>query len=469
MTDSRRRIPSVDSLLASGAFGALLEAWPRRLVTGALRWALDEVRDQLAAGTLNVAPDADEIAARTAGRLAEMDRPSLRRVINATGIPLHTNLGRAPLAPEALDAILRVARGYSTLEYDLEGGRRGSRHDHCSGLLRELTGAEDALVVNNNAAALVLVLNEFAEGSEVIVSRGELVEIGGSFRVPEIIAKSGARILEVGATNRTHARDYERAIGEATGLLLKVHRSNFSQSGFVSEVEIGELATIARAAGLPLVHDLGSGLLQARGDGEGMSEEPDVRSSLEAGADIVTFSGDKLLGGPQAGIVVGRGALIERLRSNPLTRALRVGKLTIAALEATLRLWRDPDTGWTAIPAAAMVAADPRSLKQRAERLARAIAARAPGASVEVSEAETEVGGGSYPGGVLRTWIIRVKAAERSEAELEAACRGADPPLIAMVRDEALCLDPRTVAPDEEHELIEAVADALEVDGGGAG
>ncbi len=379
-----------------------------------------------------------------------MDRPSLRRVINATGIPLHTNLGRAPFSAAAREALVAAAFGYSNLEYDIERGARGSRHDHCASLLTELTGAGGALIVNNNAAAVVLALNELAEGSEVVVSRGELVEIGGSFRVPEIIAKSGARIREVGATNRTHARDYEAAIGPETGVLLKVHRSNFRQSGFVSEVVIETLVGIGRQYEVPVVHDLGSGLLFEADRALGLPWEPNVRASLRAGADLVTFSGDKLLGGPQAGVILGRADLIDRLRRNPLLRAVRVGKLTLVALEATLRLWRDPETVRSEVLAVAMIGADAGSLKA---------------ARIGVVAETAEVGGGSYPGVELESWVLRISVPDRSEQELEAACRAGEPPVIGRVRDGALLLDPRTVSHAEEEEFIDVVSRALRGDG----
>jgi L-seryl-tRNA(Ser) seleniumtransferase len=463
--DTRRRIPSVDALLASSAFSDLLETRPRSLVVEALRRTLHRVREELATGARDAVPAEAEIAGETLLDLEAMDRPSIRRVINATGVPLHTNLGRAPLPEAARLALDDVARGYSNIEYDIESGARGSRHAHVRALLSELTGAEDALVVNNNAAAVVLALNELADGREVIVSRGELVEIGGSFRVPEIIAKSGARIVEVGATNRTHADDYEGAIGPQTGVLLKVHRSNFSQSGFVSEVAIEELADIAHRHELPVVHDLGSGLLPDAQRAFGLPAEPHVRGSLGAGADVLTFSGDKLLGGPQAGIILGRADLIARLRVNPLLRALRVGKLTLAALEATLRLWRDEGTAAAEVPALAMIGAGEEALRQRAERIASALRERAQKANIELVEGSAEVGGGSYPGVELASWVLRVTVEGRSERELETACRAGTPPVIGRVRDGALCLDPRTVLPDDESDFIDAVSNALRWDG----
>jgi L-seryl-tRNA(Ser) seleniumtransferase len=461
VNDSRRQIPSVDSLLGSEEFVALLSSRPRSFVVEAARRALARTRAELASGQRKVAPSTSEIAAETRREIEAMDRPSLRRVINATGIPLHTNLGRAPLPATARWALEDAALGYSNLEYDLEQGARGSRYDHCADLLKELTGAEDALVVNNNAAAVVLALNELAEGLEVIISRGELVEIGGSFRVPAIIQKSGARVVEVGATNRTHPQDYERAINPDTAVLLKVHRSNFRQSGFVSEVAIDHLVSIAHRHELPVLHDLGSGLLPDAGKVHGLPWEPSARGSLDAGVDLVTFSGDKLLGGPQAGIILGRGRLLERMRSNPLLRALRVDKLTLAALEATLRLWRDASVAATEVPAISMIVEASDALRQRAERISTALRDRNRDADITLVCETTQVGGGSYPGVELETWVLRITREGRSEDELEAACRAGNPPVIARVRDGALCVDPRTVLPHEEPELIDTLTDAL--------
>lgn len=461
MNDQRRAIPSVDALIASDEFVALLATRPRSLVLAVLRDVLDRLRLELIDGQREAVPGTAEIARLTGERLLALERPSLRRVINATGIPLHTNLGRAPLPAPARAALDGITRGYSNLEYDLTAGARGSRHDHCAALLTELTGAGGALVVNNNAAAVVLVLNELAEGRQVIVSRGELVEIGESFRVPEIIAKSGARIVEVGATNRTHARDYEASIGPETGAILKVHRSNFSQRGFVSEVEIDELANLAHRHEIPLVHDLGSGLLPEPPGDLGLPAEPSARASLNAGADLVTFSGDKLLGGPQAGVVVGRRDLIEHLRRNPLLRALRVGKLTLAALEATLQLWRDPATARGRIPAVAMIAADRQALHQRAERLAAKVRDVAPDACVDVVQDVTQVGGGACPGVELDTWVLRIEVPGRAAAELEATVRGGDPAIVGRLRGDRLVLDPRTVLADEERDFVDALSRAL--------
>jgi L-seryl-tRNA(Ser) seleniumtransferase len=465
VSEPRRAIPSVDSLLATEAFAELGVGRPRRRVVEAVRRTLDRLRDDLASGRRSSVPEPAALAAETRRELEAGERPSLRRVINATGIPLHTNLGRAPLPSAAGAALDRIACGYSNLEYDLARGVRGSRHDHCATLLTELCSAAGALVVNNNAAAVLLALNELAEGREVIVSRGELVEIGGSFRVPEIIAKSGARIVEVGATNRTHARDYDAAIGPATGAVLKVHRSNFQQTGFVSEVAVAELVELARRHSVPVVFDLGSGLLPDPERALALPPEPNVRAALDAGADLVTFSGDKLLGGPQAGVILGRADLVARMRRNPLLRALRVGKLTLAALEATLRIWRDEEAARSEIPALAMIAAGGAALRERAERIAAALRARSPAAQIEVVRDASEVGGGSYPGLELESWILRVSLPSRSETQLEAALRAGVPPVVGRVREGMLCLDPRTVLAHDEDDFVAAVAAALAGDG----
>jgi L-seryl-tRNA(Ser) seleniumtransferase len=335
VTDRRRALPSVDRLLRDPEVAGLLEQLPRGVV-------LEAVRESLAAARTRRAGAPESWGAEIRERLAARSRPSLRPVCNATGVVLHTNLGRAPLAPSAIAAVAAVAAGYSNLELDLHAGTRGSRHDHCRALLREVTGGDDALVVNNAAGALVLALNAHASGREVLISRGELIEIGGSFRIPDILERSGARLHEVGTTNRTHLADYRAALGPEVAAILTVHRSNFEQRGFVASPEPAELAALAAEAGVPYLLDVGSGLLADLGPW-GLAGEPRVVEGLEAGATLVLFSGDKLLGGPQAGCLVGRSDAIDRCRRNPLARALRADKLTLAALEATLALYRDPE------------------------------------------------------------------------------------------------------------------------------
>ena len=449
MTDARRAIPSLERLLSHEALEPLLAREPRERVTNVLR----AIQDELRAGTTDLVPsDAAWYANEVAARIARANEHSLRAVINASGVVLHTNLGRAPLAQAAIDAIASVSAGYSNLEYDMARGARGSRYDHCTELLCALTGAEAALVVNNNAAALVLALNTVALGRNVVISRGELVEIGDSFRIAEIIERSGAHVHEVGATNRTHLRDYENALPQAAAI-LKVHRSNYRITGFVSDVDSSDLARIARGSDVPLIDDLGSGLLQDLDD-LGLPHERTAREALQLGADIVTMSGDKLLGGPQAGIIVGRAALIERMKRNPLCRALRVDKLTIAALEATLQCYAR-GTARTDIPILRMIAATEAALRERAEAVAREL--RKQGVDCEIVAGASTIGGGAYPGTELATSLIRL---EGNAASLETALRGGSPAVIARVAENGVLIDLRTVLPEQEEVLISRIADA---------
>jgi L-seryl-tRNA(Ser) seleniumtransferase len=458
--DPRRRLPSVDRLLGRDRAVAWKERWGRAPVKRAIREALVEARRRLGDGGLEAPPGASELLDRAADRLERRARPSLRPVLNATGVVLHTNLGRAPLAASALEAVEAVGRGYSNLEFDLDAGGRGSRYDHCVDLIREITGADAGLVVNNNAAAVSLVVNELAHGGEVVVSRGEMVEIGGSFRIPDVIARSGGRLRGVGTTNRTRLADYRVAAGEETALLLKVHPSNYRVEGFTSAVELGELAALGREVGVPVVHDLGSGLLSPELM-EGFPEEPSPARSLEAGADLVTWSGDKLLGGPQAGVVAGREELIGRLRSNPLLRAFRVDKMTLAALEATLRLHRDGERAATAVPALRLLLRRAEAVEDRA-RDALASAREAglipAGARVRVERMEAVVGGGSYPGHRIESagWALEAS----SPGRLDAACRSGDPPLVGRVRDDEYRLDFRTLLPGQEEPAARVLAEA---------
>ena len=447
MSDPRRALPAVGSLLALDEVRALLAVAPRALVTDAARDVVDGARRNPAGAPASSAAWADAIRQR----LDDRQRASLRRVINATGVVLHTNLGRAPLAAVAIDAIADIAAGFSTLEYDAESGARGSRHTHCAALLAELTGAEDALVVNNCAAALVLALNTLADGRDVIISRGELVEIGGSFRVPDIMAKSGARLVEVGTTNRTHADDYRRALSARAGAILAVHRSNFVLEGFVASVPVRELVPIAAEGAVPLLHDFGSGLLLDLAPW-GLTGEPTARDAVQAGASLVMMSGDKLLGGPQAGLIVGTRALVGLLRRNPLARALRVDKLTLAALHATLALYRDPARAVREIPALAMLTAPADSLRERALRVAAALGAAGVAADVVASEAT--VGGGAFPSAVLPS------AALALDPTLEPRLRGGRVPVVGRIADGRLLLDLRAVAPVDDDLLAALVAGA---------
>jgi L-seryl-tRNA(Ser) seleniumtransferase len=450
VSDPRRALPSVRALLETAGVRALLAAAPRSLVVGAVRDVVARARE------LGTAPadDADGWTHAIADQLATARRPSLRPVINATGVVLHTNLGRAPLAPAAIDAVARVAAGYSNLEYDLAAGARGSRYSHCAALLTELTGAGDALVVNNCAAALVLVLNTLADGREAILSRGELVEIGGSFRVHEIMAKSGARLHEVGATNRTHLADYAAAVGPDTGALLKVHRSNFDVVGFTAEVEVRELAPLARTHGVPIVHDLGSGLLVPLDD-IGLTGEPTVREALAAGASVVAMSGDKLLGGPQAGLILGDARLVAAMRANPLARSYRVDKMTLAALEATLALYHEPEVARREIPTLALLAAPVAAVRARALHCMGAL--RDMGVQCEMIESSATVGAGAFPTATLPSVALALSG---DAARWAAALRAGEPAVVGRVADGRLVLDLRTVPDADADALVTAVVAA---------
>jgi L-seryl-tRNA(Ser) seleniumtransferase len=442
--DVRRRLPSVNALLELSGVRSLLERAPRASVVEAVRVAIEAARAS------NGAPD-DEAAwvAAVDGALSRLVRPSLRPVINATGVVLHTNLGRAPLADAAIDAMVAIARGYSNLEYDVESGTRGSRYAHCAALLRDLTGAEDALVVNNGAAALVLALNTLAKGRGAIISRGELVEIGGSFRIPDIMERSGASLVEIGTTNRTHVEDYRLALGasDTIGAVLKVHRSNFTIEGFVAEASVAELEPIAQAAGVPIIHDLGSGLLISL-DEFGLTSEPTARDALRAGATLVTMSGDKLLGGPQAGIIIGERTTIAALRRNPLVRSYRVDKLTLAALEATLALYRDPARARRDVPVLAMLGATTETLRRRARALCDELAAFST--RVEVVESEASVGGGAFPSARIPSVALAISG---DAGAIESGLRLGEPAVIGRVSEGRLLLDLRTVAPRDDRVL----------------
>lgn len=451
MTDVRRSLPAVGTLLALPDIELLSRSVPRTVVADAVRATIDRVRHD---GSL--APDDDGgWTALVRDEVTRRSQPSLRPVFNATGVILHTNLGRAPLAGAAIEAIARTAAVASNLEYDLGDGSRGSRYVHCASLLRELTGAEDALVVNNGAAALVLALNTFADGREALVSRGELIEIGGSFRVPDIMAKSGAILREVGTTNRTHLDDYRRAIGRQTGAVVKVHRSNFEVRGFVAEVTVRDLAPIAAEANVPLLMDLGSGLLLSL-EAWGLRGEPTVPDTLREGATLVVMSGDKLLGGPQAGILAGTRQAVDACRRNPLTRALRVDKLTLAALEATLALYRDPATAVRDVPVLAMLTADPDALRERARVLAGTLAARHVPCEIVASEAT--VGGGAFPTARLASWAVAITG---RATDVERRLRLTSDPVIGRIVDDRVLLDLRSVTPDQDRALADAVIRAV--------
>lgn len=457
--EALRLIPAVDAVLERPGLRDLLAAHPRWAVVEAVRRVLQEVRMALRAGAADLSAQLDLLDDRVGRVAADLLQPSLTRVINATGVVLHTNLGRAPLAPEALAAIEAVAKGWSNLEYDLQAGARGNRHGHLASLLRYLTGAEAAVAVNNNAAALLLSLAALAEGGEVVVSRGELVEIGGSFRIPDVCRQSGATLIEVGATNRTHPADYRRAIGPDTRALLKVHRSNFTVRGFVAEVEPAQLVELASEAAVPVIWDLGSGCLVDLAP-IGLGGEPTVRQAVSSGADLVTFSGDKLLGGPQAGIICGSAAMIGRVRRHPLMRAVRPGKSCLAALEATLRLYRDGDP-LRDVPVLAMLAARQDDLTVRAERLAKELTACAPRLAPTVVRSTGRVGGGAMPEAKLPSASVRLdpQAVGGADSLARALQRGTDP-VIARVEEGGVQLDVRTLADADFAALARAVTAA---------
>jgi len=419
-----RDLPSVDELARTA---------DDPLAVDAARAVIARARDELRAGA-----DPGDLAARLRDELTAARRPALRRVLNATGVIVHTNLGRAPLPQAALERVQDAGRAYSNLEYDLAAGARGSRQDHAGRILSRLTGAEAAIVVNNNAGAMLLALAALAEGREVLVSRGELIEIGDGFRIPDVLARSGARLVEVGTTNRTRADDYERAVRAETALLLRVHQSNFRVIGFTEQPTVPELAAVAQRHDVPLLDDLGSGALLE------LSDEPTVRGALAAGADLVCFSGDKLLGGPQAGIVVGRASLIERLRRHPLHRALRIDKLGLAALEGTLLLYLEPDRALREIPVLRMLHEDAATVRARAERLAAAVGG-------DVEETLARVGGGALPLAELQSFACAVDEA------LSGPLRSSEPPVIGIVRDGRLLLDCRTLADGDVDEVAASI------------
>jgi L-seryl-tRNA(Ser) seleniumtransferase len=451
MSDPRRAIPSVERLLSAEPMQPLLAAESRTRVVAVLRAIQDEVRGQATPPV-----ETEWYVRETAARLFKMRSKSLRRVINATGVVLHTNLGRAPLSGAALTAIAEAARDYSNLEYDLTAGERGSRYEHCRELLCELTGAGGALVVNNNAAALVLALNTFAASKYAIVSRGELVEIGGSFRIPDIMERSGARLREVGSTNRTHLRDYHAAIKDDVGALLKVHRSNFEMSGFVSEVAAHELSQAAQQHQIPLIYDLGSGLLEDLAD-IGLHGEPTARTAVAAVNDgIVTMSGDKMLGGPQAGILLGTAQHIQRMRENPLCRALRVDKLTLAALEATLRIYASGNAR-AEIPVLRMLSLTRDQLQTRAAHFRDELGRR--GMASSVNPGNSAVGGGAFPGAQLPTYVVAIRAAD-SATHMDARLRALDIPVVARIMDQQIAIDLRTVDSSDEPLLLDALLNA---------
>lgn len=457
-----RLLPSVDHCLKTVETDEALAALPRPFVRDLVNAFLDVVREEIrtdAVSERDLTPE--KLAARMLAHVRVAARPRLRRVVNATGVVVHTNLGRSILSDEAARAVDEACRHYSNLEFDLSTGERGSRYALVEDILKRLTGAESALVVNNNAAAVLLTLDTLAKGGEVVVSRGQLVEIGGSFRIPDVMSRSGARLHEVGATNRTHLRDYEQAIGEDTRAIMRVHTSNYRIVGFTSEVSAAELKPLCVEHGLPLIEDLGSGVLY-NFSGTGLMHEPTVASIVAEGADIVTFSGDKVLGGPQAGIIVGTAKYVDRMKKNPMTRALRVDKMTLAALEATLRLYLDPELARERIPTLSMITTSEAALRSRARRLAERLT-RELGDAAEVSMRRdvSRVGGGAFPEQDLPTTLVRVAPRHISARTLKERLLATDPPLVGRLEDDGFCLDPRTLESTEYSLAARVLAEAL--------
>ena len=441
--DILKSIPKVDDLLASPALKQATEETGHSAVTRATREVLATLRKEILDGVRQLVPEESFLADLVKEELEKDTQPNLKKLINATGVVLHTNLGRAPLAESAVEAVAAVAASYTNLEYNLPKGERGSRYSHVRDLLCELTGAEDAMVVNNNAGAVLLLLSALTQGGQVIVSRGELVEIGGAFRVPDIMAMSGAELVEVGTTNRTRAADYAAAIDpEKTAALLKVHTSNFKIMGFTEEVELAELVKLGKKHKTPVFYDLGSGSLLPL-EHLGIQGEPSVPECIKTGVDVLCFSGDKLFGGPQCGILLGKKSFIAKIKTNPFTRALRIDKMTLAALEATLRLYREEGLAQQAIPTQRMLREDRQVLRPKANRLLETLAFL--GDSARVVDEDGQVGGGSVPTQLLPSAAVEIEPSGMSVTELEKALRNADTPIVARISKDRLLLDVRTI------------------------
>jgi L-seryl-tRNA(Ser) seleniumtransferase len=467
MKELLKKLPSVDDLLKESRALLWLEAHPRVLVLDAIRSAL-EVRRRSILQAVDTHSSHDErtlslaaILDLAGSILAELAEPSLQPVINATGVVVHTNLGRSILSEKAIERVAAVARSYSNLEYDIAAGERGKRYVHVEGILKRLTGVEAATAVNNNAAAVLLCLNTLARGKEVIVSRGELVEIGGSFRVPDVMERSGARLREVGTTNKTHLKDYEKAITENTGLLLKVHTSNYKIVGFTKEVSPDELAQLGKKYNLPVMWDLGSGSFVDLA-AYGAAGEPTVQQAVDSGVDVLTFSGDKLLGGPQAGMILGKSAYLDPIRSNPLARALRIDKLTLAALDATLRQYLDRDKAAREIPTLWMLTQPPAEITRKAELLSTGIKGiKDPGLSVLLQDDTSQSGGGALPLGNFPTRTVCIRHDRMSANQIESRLRLGKPHIITRIKEGRVLFDPRTLNDEEIRNIVEAVKKLL--------
>ncbi|WP_227763432.1 L-seryl-tRNA(Sec) selenium transferase [Zhaonella formicivorans] len=456
-----RGLPAVDEVLQADEIQAAMAKSGRSIIVNCIREAIGEIRKQILAGQ-PVGHDGlkAQVIARTLFIARQKEKYNLRPVLNATGIILHTNLGRAVLSAKAKEAINRVAGSYNNLELDLATGERGSRYSHVVDLLKVLTGCEDALVVNNNAAAVLLTLGTLAKGKEVIVSRGQLVEIGGSFRVPEVMAASGAQLVEVGTTNKTYLKDYASAITENTAVLLKVHTSNYRVIGFTHETSTAELVALGKERGIPVVEDLGSGFL-VNLESYGITGEPNVQELVRQGVDVVTFSGDKLLGGPQAGIIVGRKEYVSLMKKNPLTRALRVDKLTMSALEATLREYLDSDRVLQDNPTLRMLTTPAEQLKKEAEKMKKLLQKELPGVEVAVEQGYSQAGGGSLPTTDIPTYLVTLHSEAISEDKVAEKLRQGEPAVLVRIAQGKIILDVRTILPGEEELLVEACSQAF--------
>lgn len=458
--DLLKKLPKVDEILSKEKINGIIEKFPRSTIVEAIRNRIDEVRKTILSlrdkELIDFNFNVDKLIEDIIFDIEKKNKMNLRRVINATGVVLHTNLGRALISEEVIKDITDVACNYSTLEFDVDTGKRGSRYSHIEEIICELTGAEAALVVNNNAAAVLLVLNTIAKEKEVVVSRGQLVEIGGSFRVPEVMAQSGAVLKEVGATNKTHIYDYENNINENTAAILKVHTSNYKILGFCKEVGIEEMVELGKKCDIPVIEDIGSGTFIDFSK-YGITYEPTVLESISKGADIVTFSGDKLLGGPQAGIIVGKKKYIKRMKKNQLTRALRVDKMTLTALEATLRLYLDKDKALENIPTLRMLTMDIDRIKEKAETLLNKILEKSKSIEVSLIEGSSQVGGGAMPLEELPTYLISINPKEISTKKIEEFLRGYTIPIICRINEDKVLLDVRTIKEDEFDTIVTAI------------
>lgn len=455
-----RQIPKVDEILKDTEWQGLVAACPEAIAKEELRRSLDDLRLAIKEGRKTVVPSIAAIIGEVRLRVAALTTPGLRRVINGTGVIIHTNLGRSLLAGPAVAAIINAATHFTNLEYDIENGARGDRYEHCSSILKRLTGVESALVVNNNAAAVFLILNTIAEGKEVIISRGELVEIGGSFRIPDVMKKSGAILREVGTTNRTYVQDYENAISEQTAIIMKVHTSNFRIRGFVHETSTGECVELGRKYGIPTFYDAGSGLFFHTGQ-NGMYGEPCIIDETAKDIDLICFSGDKLLGAPQAGIILGKKIYVDSLKKNPMTRALRPDKLTLAGLESTLLLYLDREAAIREIPTLGMMYETKALLRKRAGRIVIKLKKASPGLMVKTVDLHSEVGGGTLPDVGIPSCGIALIPDHMSVTGFEARLRGLDIPIVGRIERDALILDMRTILSNDEPPLISGILQVL--------